>query len=168
MNFLKAAVEMEELIKKYYIDLAEKCSYDQQLKTLLTILAADHEQHLEKFLQMSSRECTNLETTRSYEATIEFFQNLQKDKETFSCEIDQLSLYKRALDLVGKKLILYNEYRSTLASGTDRTVLDAIIKVEDQHRFVLGNIIEMLRSPLQWIEKSEFYFKENFIEDYTD
>ncbi len=39
MKFIESAIEMEELTQNYYLDLAEKCSANEGLKTILKMLA---------------------------------------------------------------------------------------------------------------------------------
>jgi len=156
MKFTETAIEMEELTQNYYIDLAEKCAANEGLKSILKMLAKDHEQHMVKFKQMSEHESTEFKNTAAYETTIDFFRNLQKDKETFSCDIDQLNMYNKALDLVGKKLVFYNKCVSDLENKANQVILKEIIKEENQHRFVLHNIIEMISRPMEWIENAEF------------
>lgn len=162
MNFIETAIEMEELTQNYYLDLAEKCAANEGLKSILDMLAKDHEQHVVKFTQMSKNECTELNDTTAYETTIDFFRNLQKDKETFSCDIDQLNMYYKALELVGKKLVFYNKCESDLDNKKNQTTLQEIIKEENQHRFVLHNIIEMISRPMEWVENAEFNHMEKY------
>ena len=156
MKFINTAIEMEESTLDYYLDLAEKCAANEGLKKILRMLAKDHAQHLVKFQQMSNKESTDLDETDAFESTIDYFRNLQQDKEIFSCDIDQLSMYQKALDLVGKKLVFYHKCESDLDNQKNKAILGEIIKEENQHRYVLQNIIEMISRPLEWIENAEF------------
>jgi len=162
MKFIETAIEMEELIQNYYLDLADKCAANEGLKTILKMLAGDHEQHVVKFKQMAENECNEFKSTTAYETTINFFRDLQKDNETFSCDINQLNMYKKALDLVGKKLVFYNKCESDLINKKNQVILNEIIKEENQHRFVLQNLIEMLSRPLEWVENAEFYHMDKY------
>ncbi len=162
MKFIESAIEMEELTQNYYLDLAEKCSANEGLKTILKMLAGDHEQHIVKFKQMAENECTEFKSTIAYEATIKFFRNLQKDKETFSCDTDQLNMYQKALDLVGKKLHFYNKCEADLDNKKNQAALMEIIKEENQHRHVLQNLIEMISRPMEWIENAEFNHMDKY------
>lgn len=162
MKFFEAAKEMEERTLNYYNELAEKCVTNIGLVNILKMLAKDHEQHLAKFQQMQDDKCTNLEVSKAYENTIEFFRKLQKDKEAFSCDIDQVRMYEKAQELVVKKLAFYSQGKADIECPKNQAVLDEIIAEEQRHQFVLGNIIEMVNRPQQWIEDAEFSHKERY------
>jgi rubrerythrin len=162
MKFFETAKEMEEQTRKYYLDLAEKCAANIGLRNILNMLAKDHEQHLLKFQQMADDACTELQISKAYETTIDVFRNLQKNKETFSCTIDQVTMYQQARDLVEKKLAFYYQGKADIDCPENLKVLNHIIADEDRHKVVLENIIEMVSRPQQWIEDAEFYHLDNY------
>jgi len=162
MKFIDTAIEMEELTQKYYLDLAEKCAANEGLKNILRKLAHDHEQHIDKFKQIAENVSSEFKIITAYDSTINFFRELQKDKGTFSCDIDQLNMYKKALELVGKKLVYYNKCEAELEGEKNQEILQQIIKEENQHRFILQNLIEMISRPMKWIENAEFHHMEKY------
>ncbi|MFC1898182.1 ferritin family protein [Candidatus Cloacimonadota bacterium] len=162
MNFFESAFKLEEQTQTYYKDLAEKCESNEGLKYILKKLVMDHAQHGEKFKQMTDDKCTELKSGDAYESTIKYFQDLQNKQETFSCDIDQVKMYKHAMKLLDKKIDFYSRGLEELDCITNKAVLTEIIKEEKHHRSVLENIIEIVNRPHTWIENAEFTHHENY------
>ncbi|MDO9576547.1 MAG: ferritin family protein [Candidatus Cloacimonadales bacterium] len=162
MNFFERAKEMEEQTRNFYLELADKCAADEGLKYILKKLVMDHEQHGEKFQQMADDNCTELQSTEAFESTIKYFQNLQQKHETFSCDINQVKMYRQALVLLEKKITFYIQGKSEIECEKNQAVLAEIIEEENQHKFVLENIIEIVSRPQTWIENAEFTHIKNY------
>ncbi len=162
MKFFETAKKMERTIQDYYRDLSEKCVTNEGIKNILNMLVKDHEQHLEKFRQMENDQCAEMKQSNAYKESLDVFQKLQQDKESFSCDIDQLKMYRQAYDLLEKKLDFYWQGRKELDCKENQAILDSIIADEEHHKFVLYNIIEMVERPLTWLEDAEFYHLDKY------
>jgi rubrerythrin len=162
MNFFEKAKEMEDQTQNYYTELAEKCESNEGLKYILKKLVMDHEQHGKKFQQMTNDNCTELESAAAFESTIKFFRDLQEKQETFSCDINQVNMYKHAKELLEKKIDFYQKGKEELDCDKNQAVLTEIIEEEKHHKFVLENIIEIVSRPQTWIENAEFTHIESY------
>lgn len=162
MNFFETAREMEKQTRQYYLDLAEKCVRNEGLKNILQMLAEDHEQHMQKLREMEDDECSDLQPAKTFDSIIKVFRDLQKKKETFSCDIDQLKMYQQAHELLQKKMKFYLSGKSQLSCPKNQAVLTDIIAEEQHQIFVLENIIEMVERPQTWIEDAEFTHLQDY------
>ena len=103
-----------------------------------------------------------LENSNSFHQVDILFKEMKMNKKTFSCYIDQIDLYKKALDLVNKKCDLYSDMLKHVTCPENEIVLKKILSEENHQKFVLENILEMVTRPDNWIENAEFYKVEEY------
>jgi rubrerythrin len=162
MDLIKYAIEMEEESKKYYLELAEKCANNEGVKNILKMLAFEHEKHSEAFQFINEDQYQKLENSVSFREVDKLFKKMKADKQTFSCDIDQVDLYKKALDLVRKKYDFYKEALSTVESLDSKKLLKKIVEEEHHQKYVLENLVEMVTRPDKWLENAEFYHFDEY------
>ncbi len=162
MDFINYALEMEKETKNYYIDLAEKCVTNEGVKNILLMLAREHEKHSEAFKQIEEDNCSGMEDTDSFKEVDKLFRTMKENKQTFSCDIDQIELYKKALNLVTKKYDFYQETLEKVECPESRKVIEKISQEEKHQKYVLENIVEMVTRPDVWVEDAEFYHFEEY------
>ena len=162
MNFLETARDLETQIQHYYQELADKCADNEGLRYILSELIMDHKQHGSKLQLMTDDKCPELKTSESFHAALNFFRNLQKEQETFSCDIDQANMYRQAVELIERKIEFYEKAISDLNCADEQAVITEILKDEKRHKFVLENIIEIVTKPHSWLENAEFNHLDEF------
>jgi hypothetical protein len=87
---------------------------------------------------------------------------MQRTREVFSCDIEQLQLYKEARDLVQKKQQVFEEMISSMEVEEHKTLLSQLAEEEKKQAMILDNIIEMVSRPNTWIENAEFVHLDEY------
>jgi hypothetical protein len=162
MDFIEYALKMEDKTKHYYLELADKCIQNEGIKNILNMLASEHEKHYDTLKLMEQDKCNSMEKTESFKEVDEIFNQMKQNKETFHCDIDQLTLYEKALNLVEKKYNFYSETLKNIDCPENKKIIEQIRAEEKHQKYVLENIIEMVNRPLVWIENAEFYHFEEY------
>lgn len=162
MKFFLTAMDLEKQTEKYYLDLANKCATNEGLKNILNMLAGDHAQHFTKFLEMKDDSCSEMPATDAFHQTVVYFKDLKETKESFSCDIEQVNMYKKAKDLVQKKLDFYGDSVDKIDCPQNKDLVKEIIGEEQKHLLVLNNLIELLERPDSWVENAEFSHLETY------
>lgn len=162
MKFFLTAMDLEKQTEKYYLDLAEKCASNEGLKNILNMLAGDHAQHFNKFLEMKDDSCSEMPSTDAFHQTVSYFKKLKEKKENFSCDIEQVNMYKKAKDLVQKKFDFYSDSVDKIECPQNKSLMNEIISEEKKHLLVLDNLIELLERPESWVENAEFSHLESY------
>ena len=162
MDFFEFALEMEKKTIESYRTLAEKCQSNEGVKNILLMLADDHEKHKETLMEIESGAFVEMEETEAFREARRVFSNMQKDKNPFSCDIDQVRLYEDARDLVLKKLQFYLDIVDKMESEEHRGLVVKMAEEEKKQAAVLENIIEMVRRPATWLEDAEFHHLDEY------
>lgn len=162
MDFIKYALEMEKETKDYYLDLAEKCVSNTGVKNILVMLAGEHDKHSDTFKKIEEDKCTGMDDSESFQAVDKLFRSMKESKHTFSCDIDQVELYKKALNLVSKKYDFYQDALQKVDCPENRQAIEKIAEEEKHQKYVLENIVEMVTRPEAWVENAEFYHFDEY------
>jgi len=162
MKFFETAMDLEKQTEKYYLDLANKCAAKEGLKNILKMLAGDHAQHFTKFMEMRDDSCSEMPATDAFRQTIVYFKQLKEKKETFSCDIEQVNMYKKAKELVQKKSNFYGDSVDKIECPQNKALVEEIIDEEKKHLLVLDNLIELLERPDSWVENAEFFHLDTY------
>lgn len=162
MDFFEFALEMEKKTIESYRALAEQCQNNEGVKNILLMLADDHEKHTKILSDMKNETAVEMEETDAFRKARVLFTNMQKEKDPFSCDIDQVKLYEDARDLVLQKIQLYSDVVEKIETDENRTIVKKIAEEEKKQAVVLENIIEMVRRPLTWLEDAEFHHLDEY------
>lgn len=162
MDFFETAIDLEESMIRNYKDLAERCNTHEGVRNMLLMLAADQEKHHEIFSGFKERKASMVESAKVFKHARTLFEDMQDNRDTFSCDMDQLKMYEQARDLLVKKREFYTQALDRFTSSEDRSLLEKIIDEENRQTIVLENIIEMVNRPNSWIEDAEF----NHLDEY--
>lgn len=162
MDFFEFALEMEKKTIESYRALAEQCQNNEGVKNILLMLADDHEKHIKILSDMKNETAVEMEETDAFRKARVLFTNMQKEKDPFSCDIDQVKLYEDARDLVLQKIQLYSDVVEKMKTDEERTIVKKIAEEEKKQAVVLENIIEMVRRPLTWLEDAEFHHLDEY------
>jgi rubrerythrin len=162
MDFFEFALEMEKKTIENYRALAEKCQSHEGVKNILLMLAEDHEKHKETLMAIERGASVEMEETEAFREARRVFSNMQKDKNPFSCDIDQARLYEDARDIVLKKLQFYLDIVAKMETEEHRALVRKMAEEEKEQSVVLDNIIEMVRRPQTWLEDAEFHHSDEY------
>jgi len=162
MDFLHKAIELEtETITAYRV-LSSRCISHEGVHSILEMLINDHEQHLKTLRMAGEKNVFALDAPDVFKAVRERLDRIRSDKDTFSCDMDQLNLYREARDLVQEKYALYRMAREGLRDPEAMAYLDKLISEEHKQKVVLDNIIQMVERPESWLEDAEFSHLEDY------
>jgi len=156
MDLIEMALDLEQKTIATYQDLADQCASHEGIRHILQMMVDDHQEHFKSLNRMREQKQFHPESPKVFKEIRGLLEKIQHSKDTFSCDIDQLNLYRKALDQVAEKKRLYEQIRERLETGGGRRLMDVLIKQEDKQAFVLNNIIEMVERPQLWLEDAEF------------
>ncbi|NOR14132.1 MAG: hypothetical protein GQ544_00345 [Candidatus Aminicenantes bacterium] len=105
MDFLKFALQMEYQIIQNYKNLAEQCLSHEGIRRILLMLVEDLEKHVSTLMRMKDKPTWEMDDSQVFKEADQLFAKMRKEKETFSCDIDQLQLYREARALLQKNTI---------------------------------------------------------------
>ena len=126
------------------------------------MLADDHEKHAEILNNMRAKPRSEMTKTRTFREARKLFEEMHGRKETFSCDLDQLRLYKQARDLILKKENLYEDMIEKTDSEEDKSLLRKLVEEEKKQAVVLDHIIAMVERPKTWLEDAEFVHLDEY------
>ncbi len=156
MEFIAIAKDLEEKTISAYKYLAEQCQSHEGIQRILNMLIRDQEAHLKSLSRMQNIDIPDQGTQGIFESVQNLLQQIQTEKNIFSCDMDQVKLYRETRDLVLRKIELYQEAQGEIKTSTQKALLESLVKQETKQAFVLNNIIEMVERPNQWLEDAEF------------
>jgi len=163
MDFFKVAIDIERMVENHYRNLAEECSGDRGITTIMTMLADDHKKHRISFQQMKNEEnVLPLPETPAFSEAKEVFSEIKKKQEPYTCDVNQVTHYKKALELVKHKVKVYNKALKSIEDDAQKKVLERIIAEEKKQEDILRNIIEMVNRPKTWLEDAEVYHLDEY------
>jgi rubrerythrin len=162
MDFFEFALEMEKKTIESYRALAEQCQNNEGVKNILLMLADDHEKHTKTLSDMEDKTAVEMEETEAFRKARVLFADMQKEKDPFSCDIDQVRLYEDARDLVLQKVQLYSDIVEKMETSENKRLVKKMAEEEKKQVVVLENIIEMVRRPQTWLEDAEFHHLDEY------
>ncbi len=162
MEFIDFALEMEKKTIESYRALAEKCQSHEGIKNILLMLADDHEKHTVTLKEMQNRASVEMDETEVFHEARRVFSSMQKNKNPFSCDIDQVRLYEDARELVLKKQRFYLDVAEKMELEEAKALVLKMAEEEKKQAVVLDNIIEMVRRPETWLEDAEFHHQDEY------
>jgi rubrerythrin len=162
MEFFEFAIDLEQKTVDTYRELAHQCRTNEGIKNILLMLSDDHDKHMQTLEKMKAKTQFEMTKTEAFREARKLFDEMQRDKNVFSCDIDQLKLYKKARDLVQKKQHFYEEMVDRMDSDENKNLVKHLVEEEKKQAVVLDNIIEMVNRPNAWIENAEFHHLDEY------
>jgi rubrerythrin len=162
MDAFDLALDMEKQTVRIYRDLAGRCLTHEGIKNILQMLADNHAKHVEALEDRKTRIAPKMSDTQAFREARKLFEEMHGKKETFSCDLDQLSLYKDARSLILKKRKLYTEMIDDADSEEGKALLSQLAEEEKKQAAVLDNIIAMVERPKMWLEDAEVFHLDEY------
>ena len=162
MEFFEFATDLEQKTVDTYRELAQQCRTNEGVRNILLMLVADHDKHVKTLEKMRAKAHVEMMKTEAFREARKLFDKMQSDKDVFSCDIDQLQLYREARDLVQKKQHFYEEMIGHMDSEENKNLLKQLIEEDKKQTSVLDNIIEMVSRPNSWLENAEFHHLDEY------
>ena len=160
MDIFEFAMNFERDSEEYYNNLYTKCT-NRILKPILKMLAEDEVKHYKILVEMKNNIKVNLNQTNILKDSKEVFIKLKSDIDLN--EIDDMSiLLEKAKKFEIKSKDYYLKKSEEVIGNDQKIVLKEIAKQEEQHYFLLDNLMEFLSRPKSWVENAEF----NHLDEY--
>ena len=161
MTIFEYAMEKEKYAENYYRDLAEK-NVNTGLKYILNMLADEELKHYKVILNMKIETPLFLPEPTLLKDAKSTFEKMKEARETFDFTISTLELYKKAQEFEKKSQEFYLEKLQEFELEKYKEIFKKLAREEEEHYFLLDNIIEFVSRPETWLENAEF----NHLEDY--
>jgi len=162
MEFFEFAIALEQKTVDTYRKLAEQCRTNEGVKNILLMLVADHGKHAQTLEKMRAKAQVEMTKTEAFREARKLFAKMKKEKDLFSCDTDQLKLYREGRNLVQKKQKLFEEMISSMDSEEHKSLLRQLADEEKKQITVLDHIIEMVNRPNTWLEDAEFHHLDEY------
>lgn len=162
MEFFDMALSLENRALDLYRSLMERCTSHEGIRRILAMLIRDQKHHLEILAGLKGGEGAADSGGRVGGEARRLFEAMQRRGQTFSCDLDQLQMYRQALELLKEKEAFYRKSRVSARKEIVRAGLEKLAVEEKKQALVLENIVTMVERPQRWLEDAEF----NHLEEY--
>lgn len=161
LDGLKTAIQMEIDGKKYYLK-ASQASGNQLGKKLLESLAAEEDDHRQKFEEIYDAignkkgwPQTGFQPDKGRRLRTIFAQATEKIGANVKAPANELDAVQTAMDMENKTYDFYKGQGKTAAYDTQRDFYETVAAEERQHYLVLLDYYEYLQNPAAWFVKAE-------------
>ncbi|MFC1764335.1 ferritin family protein [Planctomycetota bacterium] len=160
MNILEFALQMEKDGEAYYRQIAHRTA-NKGLRTILTMLADEEVKH-QQIVESMRQSLPSLGDSQVLTRAKNIFAEMKEANMVQPDESGQIDLYQRAQSLEAKSRDFYAE-KAKDAEGSEQTALLMALSIEeDKHYCLLGNIVDFVSRPQQWLEDAEFNNMDNY------
>lgn len=159
-NIFDYAMQMEKDGEDYYRQLAQKTG-NKGMKTILTMLADEEVRHYNALETIKTQQ-TQIAESRILTDSKNVFVQIKESGESFNFDIKQKELYKKAQDIEKKSQDFYAEKANEVMEEYQKELFLKLASVEKKHYVLLGNIIDFISRPEQWLENAEFFHMEDY------
>lgn len=161
MNYLDMAIKLETEGETFYLEQADKNS-GSEIERVFRLLANEERKHRELLENLSKKlDYTIPETDSEIE-----FESIFRDEKDFKLETvvepKQIDVYRLALQKEKESIELYQKMKEESSDEEEKTLVDFLIKQEENHYKIFNNIVELLRKSEEWVESAEFGKRETY------
>lgn len=160
MNIFEFAMQMEKDGEDYYRQLASNAG-NEGLKAILNIMAEEEVKHY-KYLKTVQTEKPQTEDVTVLSDCKNIFAQMKESGETISPQIDQVELYKKAQAVEKENEDFYRAKADEVEEDYQKDLLLLLAEEENKHYILLGNIIDFVSRPQEWLEDAEFVHLDEF------
>jgi rubrerythrin len=161
MDIFEYAMQMEKDGEDFYRRAARQ-SPNKGIKAILTMLADEEVQHYKAIEKIKSAKPVQLAGTAILADAKNVFARLKESGEEFTSETNQISLYKKALDIEAKSRDFYTEKAGEVSEPNTKGLFLRLVQEEQKHYVLVENIIDFLSRPDTWLENAEFYHLDEY------
>lgn len=161
MNALAFAMKMEHDGEQYYRELAEK-STEPGIVAIFNLLADAEVQHQKVLAQLQAQSDTLLPDSTVLQDAKNLFVQMKQRAKPFTFHISQIDLYKKAQAIEQRSRDFYTNAAETATEEAEKQLLLRIAEEENQHCFLLDNLIDFVSRPQTWLENAEWYHLDEY------
>lgn len=163
MDIFEFAMEKEQLAEKYYRQLADKAEH-AGFKNILNMLADQEAEHYRTVQQMKANTPVTLTQTPVLANAKEIFEKMQKTAESFSFDISEAELYRKATVMEQQSKKYYLEKAGEVDNADQKKIFRQLADEEEKHIVLVQSIGDFVARPETFLENAEFAH----FDDYAD
>jgi len=163
MDIFEFAMEKEQLAEKYYRQLADKAEH-AGFKNILNMLADQEAEHYRVVRQMKASTPVTLTETPVLANAKEIFEKMRKTAESFSFDISEAELYRKATVMEQQSKKYYLEKAEEVDSAEQKKIFRQLAAEEEKHIVLVQTIADFVAKPETFLENAEFAH----FDDYAD
>lgn len=161
MTKLEFAIQMEKDGRQYYLEQANK-NKDNALNKVFSLLANSEKEHEELLSKRLNKEEYSLKEDDNFKDIQSVFNGLKDYEASPIRNTTQLDVYSLAVDIEEKSIELYEDMLKAAENSDDRKLFEFLIKEENKHLVLFGELVKMLTRPEEWVESAEFGLREDY------
>ncbi len=156
MDIFQFAMKMEKDGEMYYRELSDKTSHEG-LKHILTMLAKEEVKHYQ-IIEKMSKESGDIKIveTNVLEKAKNIFAQMKKNGSDISFAATEVDLYKKAREIEKASRVFYSEKADEAEDESQKRLFLRLAEEEQQHEFLIENLIEFISRPDSWLENAEW------------
>ena len=155
MDILDFAMQMEKDGKRLYQDVAARCG-DKGIRSICNLLADAEQEHYDLLRSMKKGTDPTTSLSDVLSGAKNIFQQMAEKGEELDIKASQLDLYKKAEDIERRAAAFYRDKAKEVKAKDQATLLLTLAAEEEKHLRIVGNIIEFVSRPMQYLENSEW------------
>jgi rubrerythrin len=159
VSIYESAIQMERDGEQFYRDLARKAP-NKGFEAIFNLLADDEAEHQRVIARLQAD--SPVGAIAANQAGPNIFTQLKKDRSLNDLDTSQLELYQQALAVEKKSQELYLREAAQTAKPEAKSVFEQLAAQEEQHYFLIHNLVELMLHPQTWVENGEFYHIEEY------
>lgn len=160
MDICDYAMQMEKDGEKLYRELAAKAQ-NKGLASILEMLADEEVKHYQTVSQMQAGSAAMAEG-KILDDVKNVFSRMERPDKQFDLSGGQIELYEKAQDLEEQSRKFYAEKAGETDNDQFAELFTRMAEEEKRHHALLGNIIDFVSRPNQWLEDAEWNHLEEF------
>ena len=160
LGAMQIAIQMEIDGKEYYLKASQESS-NELGKKLLASLAAEEDEHREKFEEIydAIRNKKGWPTTNFRRKRLKTIMAMATEElgTNIKAPETELNAIQTAMDMENKTLDFYEMQRENAVYATERDFYENLIVEEREHHSALLDYYEYLKDPADWFAKREHH-----------
>jgi rubrerythrin len=160
MDIFEYAMQMEKDGEKFYRELAAKAT-SKGLTSILEMLADEEVKHYQTVSQMQAGSATMAES-KILDDVRNVFSEMEAPAEEFDLSGGQIEMYRKAQDIEEQSRKFYADKADETGDDQFVELFTRLAEEEKRHYVLLGNIIEFVSRPSQWLEDAEWSHLEAY------
>ena len=163
MDIFEFAMEKERYAERYYRQLADRVDH-VGFKSILIMLADEEAKHFQTVRRMKATTSLNVTETPVLKDAKTILAKMRKAAETFSFDISEVDLYRKACDIEAEGKKYYLQKAQEVADASQKEVFRKLAEEESKHMMLVQSLSDFVTRPETYLEDAEF----SHFDDYVD
>lgn len=154
-------MQMEKNGERFYREIADKAD-STAIRKILTMLADEEVKHYKAIEKMQQGRPGQMAETSVLDRAKNVFVQMREKGGELTPDLGQIELYRKAQEIEKRSRQFYEEKAAQAGRDDQKQLFEKLAVEEAKHYFLLGNLIDFVSRPGQWIENAEW----NHLEEY--